>query len=49
MDPIMKAPLVVDMSDSESSSLVYTARTDVERWMSGARSARPFSLTMLEG
>lgn len=48
MDAIMQEPLVVDISDSDSSSLVYIALTDVDRCMSGARSARPFWVTMLK-
>lgn len=31
MDAIMQEPLVVDISDSDSSSLVYIALTDVDR------------------
>jgi hypothetical protein len=42
----MKAPLVVEMPPSMSSSLWYIALTDVERWISGARSALPFRIVM---
>jgi hypothetical protein len=48
MDDIMNAPRVVEMFVSDSSSLVYIALTDVERWMSGARSARPSRIVMAE-
>jgi hypothetical protein len=46
MDATIQAPRVVEMAASASSSLVYIARTDVERWMSGARSALPSSTVM---
>jgi hypothetical protein len=49
MDATIQAPRVVDMAASVSSSLVYIALTDVERWMSGARSALPFSIVMAAG
>lgn len=42
----MNDPLVVEMSFSVSSSLVYIALTDVERWISGARSALSFCIAM---
>lgn len=42
MDEMMNDPLVVEMPLSVSSSLVYIALTDVERWIRGARSALPF-------
>ena len=48
MDDIMKAPRVVDMFVPGSSSLVYIALSDVERWMSGARSALPSNIVMFE-
>jgi hypothetical protein len=48
MDDNMNAPRVVDIFVPGSSSLVYIALTDVERWMSGARSALPSNTVMSE-
>lgn len=49
IDEMINAPRNVDMPESVSSSFGYIALTDVERWMSGALSALPFSIAMAGG